>query len=412
MSIRKKLFSALMLFLFVSCLSAQNTNSPYSRFGLGSLENPTLGKNRAMGGVGYGIRDNTLVNPLNPASYSAVDTVNFVFDFGVSSSVSVFSQDNQNQVNPNGRFDFLAIKIPLKKYWGLSVGIMPYSSVGYSYYIDRATPRGETDYTETHVGTGGLNTLFLGSGILLGKHLSLGANLKYVFGSISYNNSILYDNSLNTNLYEFNSLYLGTTSLDLGFQYQTPLGAKGKAVLGATYTNASNFSLCDNQQASISPSKDTIITTTHNDFSLPSSFGIGASYTYDNRLTIGMDCQYQAWSKASINGVKDSMSNSNRFALGVEYLPQTIATNYLKAIKYRFGVQYGDTYYKFSDGNIKNAGLSVGFGLPLRGQKTALNFSFEAGKLLVPSSCPIKENYYKVSLDVTFNEMWFLKRKL
>jgi len=409
MSIRKSFFSALSLFLFLSCLSAQNTSSPYSRYGLGSLENATMGKSRAMGGIGYGIRDNAQINPLNPASYSAVDTLNFVFDFGVSSSYSFFKENGKSQVNPNGKFDYLAMKVPLKKYWGMTLGLMPFSSVGYSYKEDGTTPFGDLDYTNTYVGSGGLNTVFLGTGISLGKNLSLGTNIKYVFGTLAYtkvSSTTGYNSS-----YTYYSVILGTPSLDFGIQYQTPLGKKGNLVLGATFTNATAFKLNERDSINITGT-DTSTSIVDYAFDLPNTIGLGASYTYDRRLTLGFDYQNQVWSKSNFYGNKGTLSNNTKYALGVEYLPALIANNYFKAIRYRFGMNYTDTYYKFVDGTIKNAGLTLGFGLPLRGQKSALNFSFEAGKLMVPASCALKENYFKVSLDISFNEMWFLKRKL
>ena len=97
--------------------------------------------------------------------------------------------------------------------------------------------------------------------------------------------------------------------------------------------------------------------------------------------------------------------------------------HYYQAIKYRFGGYYSDSYIKnfeyYSDltsankiGNIRNVGLTFGIGLPLRGQRSEMNLSFEAGKLLLPSASMIHENYYKLSLGITFNETWFFKRKL
>ena len=60
---------------------AQNgSNSSYSRFGLGTLCDPSQTANRAMGGVGYGLRNGQRVNMLNPASYSAIDSLSFIFD--------------------------------------------------------------------------------------------------------------------------------------------------------------------------------------------------------------------------------------------------------------------------------------------------------------------------------------------
>src|SRR5665647_3720667 len=88
MSIRKLLPATLFLLLTLQTLLAQNTNSTYSRYGFGNLETPAMGKTRAMGGIGYGIHERGLINVQNPASFADVDTMNMLFDFGMSGPVS------------------------------------------------------------------------------------------------------------------------------------------------------------------------------------------------------------------------------------------------------------------------------------------------------------------------------------
>ncbi|MDD4923097.1 MAG: hypothetical protein PHS30_11580 [Bacteroidales bacterium] len=412
MSIRKTLFSALSLLFVLSSLSAQNTNSPYSRYGFGILENAALGRGRAMGGIGYGLRDRMSVNPMNPASYSSVDTLNFVFDFGVSSSYYFFEENGVRQKNPNGKLDYVAMKIPLKRYWGLSVGLMPYSSVGYTYKtLENIGNNQDIVVTQTRTGNGGLNTLFLGTGISLGEKLSLGANLKYIFGAISFTRPITFSDTSKPQ-YPAEDWYLGAPSLELGLQYQTDFGKKGKAVFGATYARSSSFTRDEVYFPIVVLNNDTTSETTNKSFDLPNTYGIGATYTYDNRLTVGLDFQKQTWSQCNFYGKSDSLTNNTRLSLGVEYLPAVFATSYFKAIKYRFGMQYTDSYLTLSKGNIKNVGLTFGLGLPLKGQKSAINIAFETVKVIAPSESYLKEHYYKLSLGIAFNEMWFFKRKL
>ena len=72
----------LLLFIVVSSVaSAQNnTNSPYTRYGYGQLADPGSANSRAMGGVVYALRDKNHVNFANPAAYTAVDSLTFIFD--------------------------------------------------------------------------------------------------------------------------------------------------------------------------------------------------------------------------------------------------------------------------------------------------------------------------------------------
>ena len=50
------------------------SNSPYSRFGLGSLKDQSQGFNKAMSGVAMRYRDGNRSNMQNPPTYSAIDT--------------------------------------------------------------------------------------------------------------------------------------------------------------------------------------------------------------------------------------------------------------------------------------------------------------------------------------------------
>lgn len=79
--------------------SAQiSTNSPYTRYGLGDMFDQSFTNNAAMGGVGYALRTSEHINAMNPASYTAVDSLSFIFDAGMSLKSSNF-QEGQYKTN-------------------------------------------------------------------------------------------------------------------------------------------------------------------------------------------------------------------------------------------------------------------------------------------------------------------------
>ena len=50
-------------------IAAQNnTNSPYTRYGYGQLQDQGFSVSQSMGGISYGLRSNATINPGNPAS--------------------------------------------------------------------------------------------------------------------------------------------------------------------------------------------------------------------------------------------------------------------------------------------------------------------------------------------------------
>ena len=74
---------AFVLTMLSGVVAAQNnTNSPYTRYGYGQLADQGSGNSKGMGGIAYGLRDRYQINFANPASYTAVDSLTFLFDGG------------------------------------------------------------------------------------------------------------------------------------------------------------------------------------------------------------------------------------------------------------------------------------------------------------------------------------------
>ena len=80
----KKLFiAALMMGVANTAFAQSGTNSPYSQYGLGLQSEQFSGFNRGMNGLGLGFREHNQVNYMNPASYSALDSLTFIFDISI-----------------------------------------------------------------------------------------------------------------------------------------------------------------------------------------------------------------------------------------------------------------------------------------------------------------------------------------
>ena len=75
LKINKVVIISFLIFTQLPLWAQNNTNSPYTRFGYGELADRSFGAGRAMGGVGYGLRSSKQINPLNPASYSCMDSL-------------------------------------------------------------------------------------------------------------------------------------------------------------------------------------------------------------------------------------------------------------------------------------------------------------------------------------------------
>ena len=177
LKINKLLIASILILTQLSLAAQNNTNSPYTRFGYGELADRSFGAGRAMGGVGFGLRSSKQINPMNPASYSCMDSLTFLFDFGASGQLSWFDDGINKQHNINGNVEYIALQFPLHERIAMSVGILPYSYVGYSFGAVRTNSDG-SNYVESFNGSGGLNDLYAGLSIdIWKKRLSVGANV-------------------------------------------------------------------------------------------------------------------------------------------------------------------------------------------------------------------------------------------
>ncbi|MBQ4446231.1 MAG: hypothetical protein II910_08265, partial [Prevotella sp.] len=137
----KKIFLPIFMMATVLAAHAQSgTNSPYSQYGLGVLSEQSSGFNRGMNGLGMGFREGNQVNFINPASYSSIDSLTFIFDMGLSGQITNFSENGVRKNAKNADFEYAVAGFRVFKHVGVSFGILPFTNVGYSYsssdYID------------------------------------------------------------------------------------------------------------------------------------------------------------------------------------------------------------------------------------------------------------------------------------
>jgi hypothetical protein len=245
----------LIIIIFISLFSFAYTangqkdiDTPYSRFNLGTLETEGSFRSLGMGSVGTAIRDNSSIYFTNPASYSSLDTISFIFDFGVDYGSNFISNSESKFASNDMDFHHLIIGFPLSKRWGFAAGVVPVSS-GY-YQISQTVTSTDPgydpitgEYTANHDGSGGINKFFVGSGFQIGKNFSIGANLSFLSGQITRSNSFVFSdfyNVFNNNSQE--KLVLNGINFDYGIQYTASFKNNYFLNIGASITSGNNFS--------------------------------------------------------------------------------------------------------------------------------------------------------------------------
>jgi hypothetical protein len=416
------------LLLFAIPLAAQvNTSSPYSRFGLGELTQPGFAQNISLGGAGIGLRSGTQINYLNPASYSEMDTMSFLFDFGIFGQQTKYSTNTDNSVLTNYNIHHIAIGFGITRNWKASVGIVPYSSVGYNIQESKFLSGGSLA-TYTYKGTGGLNQFYIGNSVRFFNHFSVGLNLTYLFGYLNYAKSVefLSDATAATTSIE-NRLNLGDMKYNLGFQYHDTFGEKYFLTLGAVFDNETKISTSQSliektlfpgtgvnigDSIYINPTFTVQSINSSSNTILPKNLGFGTSFGIKNKFMLAADYTTQDWSNSFIPGKTDTLANSNSMKFGIEYTPNDQALRgYYNRVRYRFGGYYTNTYLSMRDVQLQDFGISFGVGLPFRNTKSTFNLGLVYGQRGTLTNNLIKENYGIVNFGLTLHDFWFYKRK-
>lgn len=392
--------------------SAQMSTSPYSKLGFGLLNDNATGMQRSMGGVGYAMQNGRQINVMNPASYSRVDSLTFLFDMGIDLTNCWSKEGDKKGYNLGGGLDYITMEFRLAKNLGGAIGVVPFSSVGYSFGgdIDNGNDR--------RTGVGGLSELFAGIGYQPFKGLSVGANFSYLFGTTTNTTAV---EAITTSQFTRN-LEVRDWNMRVGLQYGFNVSRKSRIVLGATYSPKK--SMHGTAWGTIADvSQDTKVDTVASmpmkgNYELPNTFGAGISYTYDNRLSLELDYTYQQWSKAKYTPidyfeVPDTKWNDRwKVAAGMSFTPNPRG-NYLNRMTYRMGGFYENDYMTVNGNNVRDYGVGIGFSFPaLAGNKTLVNLGVEWKHRYTAPTNLIKEDYLNITLSVNFNEMWFWKNKI
>ncbi|HLN54298.1 MAG TPA: hypothetical protein VK212_11370 [Lentimicrobium sp.] len=396
-------------------------SSPYSRYGLGEILQNTHVNNMAMGGINQGIYNPLFVNPANPASYTAFDSLSFVFDVSLHARFTNLSTTTLSQSANYASVGNLLFGFPVTSWWKASFGLLPYSASGYKM-ADTRTDTLFTSITNLYEGSGGLNQFYIGSSFDITRNFSVGANFAYLFGTLErssavefpdslhrLNSKILYTNRIHDFLFNYGVMYHKDT--DRGFEY----------TIGASFTAQTNISnTSDNVTytyrtiSGIEIPRDTIeiAESVKDEITLPMGMAAGFSFGKINKWLIGSDFSYTQWEKFKFSASPEALKNNMQFSLGGYYNPsKSTVSGYLKRLTYRAGVRYSTGFLELRGQKIDDFGISFGVGLPLPRTSSTINLAFEVGSRGTKNENLISENYVKFTLGLSLFERWFIIKK-
>ncbi len=438
---RKFLLSlSLIISSTISIFAQSGTLSPYSMYGLGSLVDQSNGASRGMNGVGQAFREGNQINYLNPASYSSVDSLTFIFDVGMSLQRTVFKEGSVTKGANIGDFEYFIAGFRAARHLGMAFGLVPYTDMGFGFESTQKVSNyaqypydplyTSTTQTTSYSADGGLHELFLGAGWEPVKNLSIGMNASFLWGTIGREVTSTFSDGYVNSIYKSYHQSVHTYKLSFAAQYSHPIGKRDNLTVGATVTPGHRLGgdaeLEYVSYNTLAVQGDTTQCYAKGGLSMPTEIAFGVAYKHDNKWKVGLDYSFQNWNSlpvrhylkpdGSIVGTTGSYDNRHKINLGGEWCRNVNGRSFADRIKYRAGIGYTSSYLKINttDGIVngpREVSASFGVGLPIinnYNNRSILNIGFQ---WVNESGSVIRENTFRINIGLTFNERWFAKWK-
>ena len=408
MTKRKSIILIAALLMSFGAMAQNLTSSPYSRYAYGDLNENVPTAYRAMGGVGFGMRSNKAINPSQPASYTACDTLTFMFDIAASASWSRYRDSSGKRNRGNGNLEYVTMQFPLWKRWiAMSLGLLPYSSVGYDISMSDITQGGQYSYTTDFEGSGNISEVYGGLSFNICNWFALGANVYYMWGDLNRMRALVFDQSGLSTTIQDEMLSVSNVRFRFGAQFFHTWD-KHKVNIGAIYENKMKL---HSEYIIIETQSEDSIPIYSDGWQLPTVWGVGACYTWNDRLTIAFDFERQMMASALYDGLpgrNSGLQDKNRYAFGLEYRNHPYGRNYADRMFWRAGVSVQDEYLASIGAKRITAAVGIGFPLPTVG--TVINTTIEYTHRGQTSG--LEEHSLRFTLGIAVAENWFFKRKL
>ena len=420
---RKIALLVILLNMIVPILRAQNEISmPYSSFGVGLLNSSSNGFLDGMGGTSYAIYDPYRINFRNPASYAAFDSLSFVADAAASIYVSKLDQGTLSQKNSYARAGYLTIGLPVTRHWRTSIGIVPFSTIGYDIQ-DKQNIENVGGVSYNYTGDGGLNQLYWGNAFRICKGLSIGLNTSYMFGSLYYSSNTNFDGENFYNSYILDAFHVDGIYLTGGIQYNFNIKENHKIGIGAVYSNSAYIWVKEKSYInyyvgnfSTTSTYDTLLYLDgiKGRLFIPQSAGGGISYIYKDKLTLAADVTWQNWKKYNFMGHGDSTKNAIVASVGCQFVPNPLSNKFFDKMSFRLGAKYSSGIFIIKNKPITEFAVTLGLGFPLTTFNThsSINIALEYGKMGTVENNLIKQNYFRCTLNFTLQEKWYQRLKM
>ena len=438
---KRHLITALALVLLPLFAVAQNgINVPYARFGLGLGEQPfNMPTATRLGGALYTRSASNTINPFNPASYGGIGMQSFVFDMGLNIQMSRLSDQSAHLSDADGNIGYLAIGLPVTRWWKVAAGLMPYTNAEFeSVYTDEAQ-----QVRTVYDGSGGASQVFVGSAFNIpvgdakgGRSLQLGFNVSLITGHVQ--RAVSYDFIGSDTTYYLNSrsyrhTKLSNVLLDFGLQFRQPLGKGYVLGVAAVMKPYMDMTVADEAlKYTYHPSNETLVDTIFpaagqesgfkSRLEQASTFGFGLSIEREKQWMVSAEATFAPW-----NGLRytedaahailgaDGLAEGKygRYAVAFERIGDMDGASYWRRISWSVGAHTTQGLMHLDLGgagsHVDEWGVGGGVALPMRKGRSVLNLA--VGYSSMGSADLLRRQCLTFGIGVGSCERWFVKRK-
>ncbi len=430
----RNFFVVIIVLIASGAYAQKGSPSPYSFFGIGDLQFKGSVENQMMGGISiYG--DSIHINLQNPAAYGKLKLT--AYTAGATYKSLTIENATESESLKSTTLDYLALAFPITPKMGVGIGLMPYSSIGYQL----STINDSETIANTYTGEGGVNKFFVSLGYQINKEFSVGATLNYNFGNLE-NNKLQREQNVHLGTRTENISDISGFDFNLAINYNKKMG--DKYTLYSSLLISPEINLTSKNERNIASvlfnngnqvdreviNVDLIASgLNRTDLTMPLSTTVGLGFGEERKWFLGTEIRYKQLSNFKnnfVNVANVAYEDATEFALGGFYLPKYNSFGkYFNRVTYRAGLRYGNSGMVINGEQINNFGMSFGVGLPLSSAFppsvqaklyanlfSNLNIGFEYGKRGTTNQGLVEEDYFSVKIGLSFNDGWFVKRKI
>lgn len=296
--------------------------------------------------------------------------------------------------------------------WASGIGFHQRSTVNYQFFNTKPIEGSLDNYQIQYSGDGGLNSFYWNNAFALGKHFSLGVTSSLLTGSVNQTETIT-ENSGNL-IQSLRKDYYKQLHLDYGLIYTASISKKWNMALGGRF--AQQTKLNKERTLTVIANTDSLISedvVEDGSFSLPQSYGAGiAFFNKSGTTTFAADYSHDNWTSLSYKGSGWKLVNSDRFSVGAEFANYKTGMTGLNKTPQKRAFQLGafinNSYLQVKSHQISNYGITAGLSRSLN-NGLLYTIGAEAGSRGTIQSGLIKENYFQLSLILSFRDYLFSK---